>query len=53
MEQCVPPLDMLTTPSVVHSSKDIWGDDADQWNPERWLSGDTKKLDRNWIVVSP
>ncbi|KAK7592405.1 hypothetical protein V3481_007022 [Fusarium oxysporum f. sp. vasinfectum] len=37
---------------AVHSSKDIWGDDADQWNPERWLSGDTKKLDRNWIVFS-
>ncbi|EWY80070.1 hypothetical protein FOYG_16863 [Fusarium oxysporum NRRL 32931] len=38
--------------NVVHSSKDIWGDDADQWNPERWMSGDTKKLDRNWIVFS-
>ncbi|RYC77375.1 hypothetical protein BFJ63_vAg19751 [Fusarium oxysporum f. sp. narcissi] len=45
-------MDMLTTLSAVHSSKDIWGDDADQWNPERWLSGDTKKLDRNWIVFS-
>ncbi|EXL39377.1 hypothetical protein FOCG_18016 [Fusarium oxysporum f. sp. radicis-lycopersici 26381] len=40
------------SPNVVQSSKVIWGDDADQWNPERWMSGDAKKLDRNWIVFS-
>ncbi|PNP55721.1 hypothetical protein FNYG_15462 [Fusarium nygamai] len=40
------------SPNIVHSSKVIWGDDADQWNPERWMSGDAKKLDKDWIVVS-
>lgn len=38
--------------SVVHSSKEIWGADAQEWNPERWMSGDTKDLDKNWLVVS-
>ncbi|KAF5723049.1 cytochrome P450 monooxygenase [Fusarium mundagurra] len=39
------------SPNIVHSSKVIWGDDADQWNPERWMSGDAKKLDKDWIVA--
>ncbi|EXK23604.1 hypothetical protein FOMG_19635 [Fusarium oxysporum f. sp. melonis 26406] len=43
---------LSVSPSVVHTAKDIWENDADQWNPERWLSGDAKKLDRNWIVFS-
>ncbi|KAF5236869.1 hypothetical protein FANTH_11111 [Fusarium anthophilum] len=34
------------------SSKDIWGDNADEWDPERWLMGDAGKLDKNWIVFS-
>ncbi|KAK7575252.1 hypothetical protein V3481_017216 [Fusarium oxysporum f. sp. vasinfectum] len=43
---------LSVSPSVVHTAKGIWENDADQWNPERWLSGDAKKLDRNWIVFS-
>lgn len=38
--------------SVIHSSKEIWGADAQEWNPERWMSGDTKDLEKNWLVVS-
>ena len=24
-------------PYVLHRSKDMWGDDAEEWNPARWL----------------
>ncbi|XMA20785.1 hypothetical protein WAI453_013576 [Rhynchosporium graminicola] len=40
------------SPYVVHSSKEIWGADAQVWNPERWISGDSKDLERNWLVFS-
>ena len=43
---------LLIISRVVHSSKAIWGADAQEWNPERWLSGNTKDLDKNWLVVS-
>lgn len=42
----------LTPSSVVHSSESIWGADAHQWNPERWMSEDAKELEKNWLVVS-
>lgn len=37
---------------VLHHSKELWGDDADDWSPERWLVEDTAALDKNWIPVS-
>ncbi|KAI0142065.1 cytochrome P450 [Pestalotiopsis sp. NC0098] len=36
-------------PWVLHHSKELWGDDADDWSPERWLVEDTAALDKNWI----
>ncbi|KAG9249710.1 cytochrome P450 [Emericellopsis atlantica] len=37
---------------AVHLSTDIWGADAHQWHPERWMSGYTKELEKNWLVFS-
>lgn len=37
---------------VLHHSKELWGDNADDWSPERWLVEDTAALDKNWIPVS-
>ncbi|KAI9781400.1 MAG: hypothetical protein M1839_005994 [Geoglossum umbratile] len=28
---------VVTSPSAVNYSRELWGDDADQFNPERWL----------------
>lgn len=41
--------------SAVHASKEIWGPDAAQYRPERWLTDDKVKKEfqeRNWLVVS-
>lgn len=37
---------------VLHHSKELWGENADAWSPERWLVNDTSMLDKHWIPVS-
>ncbi|KAL2174611.1 cytochrome P450 [Thermothelomyces heterothallicus CBS 202.75] len=40
---------------VEHSNKEIFGDDADVFNPDRWLHGDKEKIrvmNRHWMPVS-
>jgi len=37
---------------VIHHSKEIWGEDAREFNPDRWLAGDAAKLDKYFIPVS-
>jgi cytochrome P450 len=32
--------------AVVHYDKSVFGVDADQFNPQRWLTGDAKKMDK-------
>ncbi|KAG9250652.1 cytochrome P450 [Emericellopsis atlantica] len=37
---------------VIHASTEIWGPDAGQWKPQRWLIGDTRDMEKNWLVFS-
>lgn len=40
---------------VVHRDKDVFGEDAYEWRPERWLEGDeahTKKMEGALLTVS-
>jgi cytochrome P450 len=32
--------------AVIHYNKNIFGDDADQFKPARWLEGDQKRMDK-------
>jgi cytochrome P450 len=43
------------SPYVVNRDKDTFGDDADQWRPERWLGlsrDDRKRLEQSVLTVS-
>ena len=35
--------------AVVHYDKDIFGQDADQFNPQRWLEGDVKLMEKHML----
>lgn len=35
--------------AVVHYDKDVFGADADNFNPDRWIEGDTMQMDRTMI----
>lgn len=37
---------------VVHHSKEIWGVDARQFNPDRWMKEDAASLDKYFMPVS-
>lgn len=42
-------------PWVVHRNKEVFGDDADEWNPERWLNADDERralMERSLLTVS-
>jgi hypothetical protein len=39
-------------PWVIHYSKELWGEDADQFNPDRWLGSGATHLDKYFIPVS-
>lgn len=36
----------------LHHSKQIWGDDADSFRPDRWLEPGAEELDKYFIPVS-
>lgn len=44
---------MSINPWVFHREKDIWGQDANEFKPERWLAEDAARLDKYFIPVSP
>ncbi|KAF4974568.1 hypothetical protein FZEAL_8540 [Fusarium zealandicum] len=37
------------SPWVIHHSKEIWGQDAHEFNPDRWLGADAAALDKYWV----
>lgn len=41
-------------PAVIHRNQDIFGEDADQFRPERWLDEEArvKEMDRHLLTVS-
>lgn len=39
-------------PWNIHYSKELWGEDANQFNPDRWLGSDATHLDKYFIPVS-
>lgn len=42
------------SPWVIHHSEEIWGPDAREFRPERWLDeAKSAALDKYWIPVSP
>lgn len=38
---------------VLHRDQGVFGKDADEYRPERWLEGDAKVMERNMYQVSP
>lgn len=43
---------LTVNPSVIHSSKEIWGPDAREFNPDRWLRPDAAEKEKCFIPVS-
>ncbi|KAF2443446.1 cytochrome P450 [Karstenula rhodostoma CBS 690.94] len=37
------------SPWVIHHSKELWGEDARSFNPDRWLSEDSAAKEKYWI----
>lgn len=37
------------SPWVLHRSRDLWGDGADEFKPERWLGDDAARLERYFM----
>lgn len=38
-------------PWVIHNSKELWGEDAREFNPDRWLKEDAASLEKYYIPV--
>lgn len=39
------------TCSVMQKSKECWGPDADEFNPDRWFADDITTKEKYWLVV--
>lgn len=46
--------DIIYIPLLLHRRKDLWGDDAEEFNPQRWLDEDrVKKFVQNPMIFVP
>lgn len=43
---------LSVNPYVIMRSKEIWGPDADEFNPDRWLGPDAASLEKHFCPVS-
>lgn len=44
---------ILSAPILtVHRLKSVWGNDADQFNPERWVTGEKAAMQRAFVPFS-
>lgn len=41
------------SPWVIHYSKELWGEDAHEFNPDRWLASGAAEREKFFIPVSP
>lgn len=39
-------------PQEVHTDPGVYGDDANQWRPSRWLAGNKNELERYNLAVN-
>ena len=46
-----PQSDIVYFPILIHKRKDLWGPDADEFDPERWMNDGTGRLDK--MVKNP
>lgn len=37
---------------AIQLSKECWGEDAREWNPDRWFASDIVSREKYWLVVS-
>lgn len=43
---------LSVNPYVLHTSKALWGEDASEFRPERWLGPDAARLEKMFCPVS-
>ena len=42
---------LSVNPWAIHHNVDLFGQDADDFNPDRWLVAGSKKMEKNLIAV--
>ncbi|KAK8102239.1 hypothetical protein PG984_015385 [Apiospora sp. TS-2023a] len=40
---------LSVNPWVIHHSQELWGPDASEFNPDRWMTGNVTEMDRYWM----
>ncbi|KAK7917833.1 cytochrome P450 [Apiospora marii] len=40
---------LSVNPWVIHHSRELWGPDASQFNPDRWITGNVAEMERYWM----